>query len=363
MDTLELSIMIYQFAWTRSRERELEQAVPLLWHGQHIRRMGWSNEIVLVFLEGLNLLSDNYRKQLLSLGYRLVDGQELANDLVRSSYPELSTMPATWKYWFLRWNVLHILAREQGGNRQVIHLDGDVVLMADPQELERDVAGKTFVLQGCPAFTSITRSDWFDIWESELRLFLQNRPEYIARAMTQKENPPRPSREFCNVCAYTPKWFQDQDLLEFLIATGRLPQARSAEVFDSRFYWIQNPLFPGEWFDEQMGDGLRRVVENEKCAYVGHKQIPFVHFQSSFTQYCYRWLRFQESGCGEIPSPFKVAAEANEMTLLRRTTLRLARTLNLQSGQTRAAVYSRAFQRNRQSGNLQITDIINSCWN
>lgn len=358
-----MAVMIYQFIWTRGNEFTLEQSVPLVWHGEHIRRMGWSNEIVLVLLEGFRCLSDDYRKHLEGLGYHLLDCQAMAKDIVDSQYPELKTYPAIWKYWFIRWNVLRRITEFGGDRGQVIHLDGDVVLMCDPLDLERDVAGKTFMLQGCPAFTAIGRADWFDVWEKELSAFLQNRSDYIALAMVEKANPAFPGRQFCNVCAYNPTWFQDQDLLEFLIASGRLPQARTGEVFDSRFFWIQNPLFPGEWFDEQVHDGAKRVFEKENRAFVAHKQVAYYHFQSDFTRYCQQWMRWYRRGCEQKLIPAMIVAETKHGTWLGTAIERLKHRLKPHDGESRRTVYETVFRSNPRTGNLLITDIVNSRWN
>src|SRR5689334_17933920 len=45
----------------------------------------------------------------------------------------------------------------EGDERQVFHIDGDVLFNVPPEQLMQELRGKTLVIQGCPAFTSIGR--------------------------------------------------------------------------------------------------------------------------------------------------------------------------------------------------------------
>lgn len=348
--------MICQFCWTMADETAFEEAVPLRWHGRHLREHGWDNGIVLCFLEGLERLSPAYRRELESLGYQLVDGAASVRRFT-DHYPQLRQAKPTSRYWFLRWNVLGELLA-QAGEEGAVHLDGDVVLMAEPRELERDVAGKTFVLQGCPVFTAIHDRRWFEVWAVELARLLADRAGYLREALREKAQPTCAGREFCNVCAYGGDRFEDQDLIEYLVAAGRLPQARTAEVFNSRYYWVQNPLAPGDWFAEQGGDGRRLVEERDGLPFVAGRRLAFYHFQSDFTSYCSGWLTARLLGLEGIAAPLFYRALCHPQgNRLLHGMLRL-----LGREWSRRQVYDKVFAVGPRGGQRLITTIVNSCW-
>jgi hypothetical protein len=241
-------------------------------------------------------------------------------------------------------------------------MDTDVVLMADPRELRRDVDGKTFVLEGNPHFTVLSRADWFDIYRRELNTFLQHQADYVAIALRAKENPLRPDRSFCNVCAYERGRFADQDFIEYLIASGRLPQARTEEVFDSRYYWVQNPLLPGEWFEEQCGLAERQIIEKGTQSFVGGKQLAFYHFQSAFVDYCARWLALYQAGAEHTIDAHAFLRDVRRVSPVWSVMARVAKLLGFRGMRERRAVYQQCFQPNPRTGNLTVTDIANSCW-
>ncbi len=354
--------MIYVFVWTKTDEHAFERSVPLLWHGEYLRKMGWSNEITLVFLEGLNVLSKNYRRKLEILGYQILDCHMVVNNIITHNYPQMKHFRQTSKFWFLRWNVLYHLIQEGIAPQNVIHLDGDVIFMNDPHKIQQDVAGKTFVLEGCPAFTSLSREDWFQVWQKELTLFLENRKRYEFTALAEKEEPTRPSREFCSIYCYEHGRFEDQDMLQFLISAGRLPQARTEEIFNSSFYWVQNPLFPDEWFVEQKCGSVKKIVEKEGASFVGQKQVAFYHFQSNFTIYCHHWMLLHKMGLDWLTRTTKNNVTTRRVSLQGRVIGRMVRLLNHQKTISRREIYEMVFQKNPKSGNLYITDIVNSCW-
>jgi len=350
--------MICQFMWTTGGDSSFEQAVPILWHGEHLRRNGWNNPISLCFLQGLELLSDNYRSRLIDLGYEIIDCSRLTG-VIMDRYPRSRELVTTSRYWFLRWNVLRLVAEERAA-KTVVHLDGDVVFLADPNKLYQEVKGKTFMLQGCPVMTVITDNSWFDVWEEELARLLADRLAYVTSALNEKASPHRSDREYCNVCAYGPNRFEDQDMLEYLVAAGRLPQARTSDVYKSDFYWMQNPLLPGEWHEEQAKGMRRQVVERDGIAFIGEKRLAFYHFQNDFARYCRIWQQFSNFGMGSVASLLKPAGAGRRNYFLASAAGRLADMMN--SRVSRRAVYEFSFQSNPSTGNLNITDIVNSCW-
>jgi hypothetical protein len=206
----------------------------------------------------------------------------------------------------------------------------------------------------------ISDVSWYDVWTRELGDFLAHRSEYLTRALSEKINPRRPDREFCNICAYGPKRFEDQDLLEYLIASGKLPQDRTGTVFDSEFYWIQNPLLPGEWHEEQAAGAQRAVFESDGSACVGNKKIAFYHFQSDFAKYCRMWQMFSHVGLGNLAALLRPAGTGRRTSRLLAVTGDFIDKLNGRF--SRRAVYESVFTTNQATGNRCITDIVNSCW-
>lgn len=344
--------------WTTGGDNYFERVVPVLWHGEHLRHNGWNNPITLCFLEGLELLTADYQHRLTDIGYTVIDCASMINKIV-GRYPESLKLSTTSRYWFLRWNVLKEVARTRN-TESVVHLDGDVVLMADPNKLYEDVSGKTFMLQGCPAWTTITDMSWFEVWEEELSRFFTDRSTYVTAALDEKNNPRRPDREYCNVCAYGPDRFEDQDMLEYLIAAGRLPQATSAEIFKSAYYWIQNPLLPGEWHAEQAIGETQQILECNGHAYVGNKQVAFYHFQTDFAKYCRTWRQFSNVGLNNVAARLRPAGPGRRTSGFLSAAGKFMDILNRRI--SRRAIYEAAFTTNPATGNRYITDIINSCW-
>jgi hypothetical protein len=351
--------VIYQFVWTTTNDDDFEQMVPILWHGEHLQRNGWSNGIVLCFLEGIELLSKSYLRQLDVVGYTVLDCREIAASHV-NGYPGIEKLSRTSQYWFLRWNILKQVTTQNSDGTNSIHLDGDVVLMCEPRMLINEVEGKTFMLQGCPAFTAINDRAWFNVWQKEMSLFLADRTAYINKALLEKKRPHRADREFCNICAYKPGRFEDQDMLEFLIAAGKLPQASSEEVYNSNFYWIQNPLFPGEWYQEQIAGAEKRIIERKDGSFVGGKRVPFYHFQTDFAIYCRNWLYLTRLGQGWLAEKMRFNSKSRRQPLPAKFATKILDVLNKKM--CRRKVYEVVFQRNPRTGNHYITDIVNSCW-
>jgi hypothetical protein len=277
-----------------------------------------------------------------------------------NSYPGIEKLSRTSQYWFLRWNILGQVATQISDGTNNIHLDGDVVLMCEPRMLSKDVGGKTFMLQGCPAFTVINDYIWFDVWQREISVFLADRTAYVREAMLEKKQPHRANREFCNVCAYNSRHFEDQDILEFLIAAGKLPQERSQQVYNSHFYWIQNPLYPGEWFREQTAGEEKRIVEQKDGSFVGGKCVPFYHFQTDFAIYCRNWLYLSNLRQDWLAAKMRFNSKSRQQPLLAKFATRILDVLNKKM--CRRKVYEAVFQKNPTTGNLYITDIVNSCW-
>lgn len=354
--------MYFQFIWANKGD-VIEETTPLVWHGKHLKKMGWENTITLVFLKRPDYLSNRYKENLESLGYKILDCSKIANDIIDTKYPGLKAFSETSKFWFLRWNVLFYLMKEGIAPKHSIHIDGDVVFMSDPNSLKKDVEGKTFVLQGCPAFTSISNEEWLTVWEKELGKFLSNTQKYISLAMEVKHRSITDCGFRISNSCYPNRRFEDQEMLQYLIASGKLLQSRTEDVYDSPFYWIQNPLLPGEWYYEQHCISAKMIIEKKGLPFVGNKQIAFYHFQSNFTVYCFDWMILNKAGLTWMGNVFKKDGklDRSRLPLSRLYRFVLRRFLRVPYN-NRLQIYEMVFQRNPKSGNFFITDIVNSCW-
>ena len=252
------------------------------------------------------------------------------------------------------------LTRHLKHDETVVHMDADVVLQVDPADLYQDVKGKTFVLQGCPVITVISDREWFSVWRKELASFLAEPDAYMQEALRIKENPVRDSREYCNGLYYIPGRFHDQDMLEYLIAAGKLPQDKSEKVFDSEYYWMASPLFPTEWAPEQAEGDVTELLENDGNCYAGTKKVPFFHMHTDFVKYCYfLWIahKFRFSGKGVSVLFNKIAGiDSQFQDVFWKIVLVLRRSRYI----SRLFVYGKMFDHSQTKEHPSILDAVNS---
>ncbi len=60
-------------AWCNSNEIDFENFVPLNFVGKRNKKLGFSNDFRLLFLQGFERLSRKYKNSLVALGYHLHD--------------------------------------------------------------------------------------------------------------------------------------------------------------------------------------------------------------------------------------------------------------------------------------------------
>ncbi|MDD1776615.1 MAG: hypothetical protein LUQ65_00475, partial [Candidatus Helarchaeota archaeon] len=192
----------------------------------------------------------------------------------------------------------------------------------------------------------------------------KSRSNYIAEAMKIKRAPVRSNENYCNEITYRHgKLEHDQDLIQYLIASGKIPQNSADEVYNSIFYWIQNPLFPGLWSKIQRIQSDARIKEINGNAFAGYKKIPFYHFQNDFCNFCFTWLLFNKLHSTSFLIRKKlINGNTGEIYFWKRVlSLFIGKGLRkIKIG--RKTLYEKVFQLNNNTDNLYITDIINSFW-
>jgi hypothetical protein len=272
--------------WCGSGASEFERHIPLELLGHRARRIGIAATIDVVVLSGYARLGEGYRGRLEALDYRLHDAGALHETLARR-YAALEQFGTYERNCFLRWPVL----AELFPGEKLLHLDGDVVLNESPERLGRMLDGVTFVLQGCPAITAVSRpDDWFAAYRGELDRLASDVPGYSARAWGERDGWERSERD---------KWAgqrdrriitSDQDLLSHLIHTDRILQTRPTEVLarSAGYFWFENPLY----IDAYDASPPFRYERRAGADYINGMRVAFWHLQSHFSDYLNRaWFR------------------------------------------------------------------------
>jgi hypothetical protein len=289
--------MFFIFAWALKDEKAFSESVPLDLIAESHRRHGSTVPISVVFLEGFSALSAGYRERLESQGLRLIDYTTGFQRIV-AAFPNLNAAYSRYeRNCFLRWIAFHEIYRGLPAGKQVWHLDGDVVLHTSTDAIAEDCEAKTFMLQGCPVLVSIANPLWFFIYQAELEKLEADIPGYSGRAQEHKAKNSVRDRELCNISLYRNPIGSDQDLLEYLISAGILMQEKADRIFDSRFYFVQNPLVARFWDDLQSTGEAVRIREGANGElFCGEKAIPFMHYQNEFCHYCTIYLTLAKVG-------------------------------------------------------------------
>jgi hypothetical protein len=322
-------------AWATADEETFERSIPLLWTGRRLRKMGSLAELSVVFLDGLDRLSQDYRSALRDIGFRLIDATKALTDCERQ-YPSLKRFGTYGCYCFLRWPILE---KVMPGAR-LMHFDGDMVFNHPLELLERDLSSFTFVLQGCPAL-AVVDSEWLDADRAELLRFAADIDAYVQMANREADG--------AELSAMT-KWAgtrdegiiaHDQDLISHLIHTDRLPQADPAAVArTSTALLFENPLYPHVYLQDQLP---LRYERRGGVDYLSGVPVAFWHMQSNF---CIYLITF------EARPRFRRGARLANPLLTRTTDYYVAR-LKAKRGwidSSRLALYRAFFERNDFSG-------------
>ena len=281
-------------AWCKTNETDFESIIPLTFIGERNQKLGYTNDFHVLFFEGYHNLNSEYKDSLLSLGYHLHDVFSLYSELAQK-YHHLDQFGDYEKKCFLRWPIINTLFPGEG----IIHYDGDIVLNQDATSIAQMVTGKTFVLQGCPAFTVINNDDWFKQYKQQLELFVQDIKKYSQEAWNQHTGWEVTFKTRWAGSRFRKIISSDQDLISHLIHTGQLIQDPIEDVLMQFQDYIlcENPLF-FHFYDENFP--YHYVRENgvdyflcerqdaEKCFY--KKRVLFWHLQSCFNFYLAKFI-------------------------------------------------------------------------
>ncbi len=285
-------------AWSQGDAQSFEAKVPLLFVGQRNQKIGFKAHINVVFLDGFDRLDNTYRSMLHDLGYRLHDASTLYA-IYAQKYELLSRFGDYEKKCFLRWLVI----KDIFSGEPLIHYDGDIVFNEDPAVIEKQVEGKTFILQGCPAFTSIADRCWFEQYTTELDAFVADIEGYSSRAWELRAGWEVTFATRWSGSRFRPIISSDQDLLSHLIHTNEIKQdSVNAIMHDLDDYIIfQNPLL-FHMYNPHISYAYTRENGIDFCSYTrtdgAHltykKKILLWHMQSCFNFYASKRLLLQK---------------------------------------------------------------------
>lgn len=292
--------MFVSFAWLGQHDSEaaFDCEAPFSFLGEQLQSFGFAGRYVIIFLGGYEKLSLKYRSLLKRCGFEIVDFAAETRQLALQ-FPELERFDRYGFFCFLRWVALRrFLELEQLLGEQVIHLDGDIVFNASPDEIALDLEARTFVLQGCPAIASIADGAWFAQYEEALRQFSDDVDGYSAGAFADKDGWLNSARTKWAGVWEGPAMTHDQDLICYLIHADKLTQDRPAKFARSRkLYYAQNPFWLHEGAELQLGreTDLFFSVRDNVC-YLEEKKIAVWHFQRFFARQLALVLRMHARG-------------------------------------------------------------------
>lgn len=274
-------------AWCNNNSVSFENIVPLEFSGRRNNQLGFKDKINVLFLEGYELLDENYKKSLQELGYELHDNEKIYKEL-NNKYNNLSRFGDYEKKCFLRWLVIS----EYFGGDDIIHYDGDVVLNEAPATIQEKVRGMTFVLQGCPAVTVISDNNWYSQYKCNLDLFVSDIVDYSTKAW--KSNLGREEAKKIGAGIRKREIISsDQDLLRHLIQTNSICQERieNIELNLSDYAFFENPLYLHSYHNYSFPIKYQRMTGID---YLNEKKVLFWHMQSDYISYLSKFIILKE---------------------------------------------------------------------
>lgn len=287
--------MFYSAAWCTDTEEDFKQKLPLDLLAESIGRFNSRMGFSIVILDGIEKLSRNYLDELCIAGLTIIDYGQQFKHIIRQ-FPNIDKRFNHYeRNCFLRWIAFReIVEASSRHHQQFWHMDIDVVLHTSLDDLADDTRGKTFVLQGCPVFVSVSDLNWFKAYEENLVEFDRNIETFSNNAAALKEVCVQNDMKLGNVSLFRNPIGSDQDLLEFLVSSQRIPQQLSTEIFNSRYYFIQNPLSLSTWHHLQKGTGFSFQAGSGSRIIINRKIVPFIHYQNNFVLYASIFLTLKK---------------------------------------------------------------------
>lgn len=289
----------YVFVWVTDGETDFKDKTPLELLGESIRRFGGTLGVTIVILEGSDQLSASYKNRLKDIGFEIIE-YETEFKKIMARFPNIvKNRPRYIRNCFLRWVALHEIVSSRN-NGQSWHIDSDVLFYTSLDEIAKDTSGKTFVLQGCPAFVSIANQTWFPRLLAELNKFNNDIPGFTRKAFAEQELVRKNDDKLCNNTAYNrEREMHDQDVLEYLIGKELVPQSKASVIFDSKFFFVENPLSIPRWMAAQNNAFSDDITEkSDGTLWLGQKKIPFIHYQGRFCDFANKYLILVNLSCG-----------------------------------------------------------------
>jgi hypothetical protein len=274
--------MFYTSVWCLNGEARLKENVPLLALGDSVVKFGSQKRITALVLEGFKDISQQYIQELAARNIDLVDFTKEFEGIVEN-YPRIRAHYSHYeRNCLLRWIAFdkHYGSRHEG---QFWHLDGDAALYVSLDEIAQRTKGLTFMTLGCPCFITVSQAQWFATYRDELKKLENDIAGYLENGGVTKEECRARDYEKFNASLYREPIGSDQDLLEYLISSGKLYQEDYRRIVDTGFYYIQNPLSFFQ-MDAYLADRSARKILSDGVGHLIYKkrEIPFLHYQSGF---------------------------------------------------------------------------------
>lgn len=263
----------------------MQQQVPLKALCDSVANTRTKHHVLnIVFLEGMDAIEDSYLQSLKHSQINLIDYEEEFSK-IKIDYRSIFELYSKFEsYCFLRWVCLHEITKATSS--QIWHIDSDVILHVSLDKIAEDSAGKTFMLEGCPVFTSIAKMEWFYIYKEHLNSLLEDSKEYSKVAFHRKSGNQNSDHVLCNQSLYRNPIGSDQDLLQYLIGSRILPQDEAPNIFGSCLFYIQNPLQLNGWKEYQGEVTEGDFVNLDGAIKVNSRVLAFTHFQGNFVTFC-----------------------------------------------------------------------------
>ena len=265
---------------------EFEKNIPLEFIAKRNEMLGFNSEVDVVVLSGFDKFKPGYKENLLRLKFRLIDCTKLYEEAKGKNY----TLARFGDYelkCFLRWIVLH----EYFNNEPLIHYDGDVVFNENPDLISRLLAGKTFILQGCPAFTCIgDPQGWHEAYSSALEKFIYDIESYSIDAWRKREGWEQSEKEKWAGQRFRKIISSDQDFISHLIHTEQIKQDSPKAITDilTDYTMFENPLFISSYHPWNYTNCSYSRVNG--IDFINSKKVFFWHMQTQFANYLSKFM-------------------------------------------------------------------------